>query len=111
MNDETGDDLPTEVTRLLRNVPGVHTVYATKPLISAFFTAAVEALRNDPVGMHLVTANESDEGSEILACIGVTGDESASTVCRRAHDALRSYFTNRGDMAPRNIRVSIGRVG
>lgn len=111
MNDETPDDLPTELTRLLRNVPGVHTVYATKPIITALVTAIIEAVRNDAVGMHLVTVNESSDGTDIVASIGVAGDESASAVCRRAHDALRSHFTDSGGAAPRSIKVSVGRVG
>lgn len=111
MNDETLDDLPTQLTRLLRNTPGVHTVYATKPVVAALVTALVEAVRNDPVGMHLVTVSESEDATDVVASIGVADDESASTVCRRAHDALRSHFVESGREAPRSIRVSVGRVG
>lgn len=110
MNDDTADDLPTELTRLLRGVDGVHTIYATKPLVTTLVSAVVEAVRNDPVGMHLVTVSEGKDGTELVASIGVTGDESASTVCRRAHDALRAHFTNNGNTAPRSIRISVGRV-
>jgi len=111
VNDETPDDLPTELTRLLRNTEGVHTIYAAKPMVPALVEAVVEAVRNDPVGMHLVLVNEHEDGTEIVASIGVTTDESASVVCRRAHDALREFFSESGRPVPREIRVSVGRVG
>jgi hypothetical protein len=111
MNDETQDDLPTQLTRLLRNVDGVHTVYATKPIVPSVVEAVVEAVRNDPVGMHLVTVDERDDGLEVTTCIGISGDEPATTICRRAHDALRAHFVDNGQAAPATIRVKIGRVG
>lgn len=111
MNDETEDDLSTQLTKLLRNVDGVHTVYATKPLISSIIGAVVEAVRNDSVGMHLVTVTESEAGIEVEACIGVTDDESASVVCRRAHDAIRDHLSDGGTTGSTAIRVKIGRVG
>jgi hypothetical protein len=112
MNDETDDDLPTQLTRLLRNVDGVHTVYSTKPLLPSIVGAVVEAVRNDPVGMHLVTVTGAiDEGVSITASIGVTADEAAGDVCRRAHDALRAFFIDHRQPAPIVISVKIGRVG
>jgi hypothetical protein len=111
MNDETEDDLPTELTRLLRNVDGVHTVYATKSILPSIVGAVVEAVRNDPVGMHLVTVTGEPDELTVTACIGVSADEPANTICRRAHDALRDHFTNQNQTAPATIRVKVGRVG
>jgi hypothetical protein len=111
MNDDTPDDLPTELTRLLRNVDGVHTVYATKSLIPTVVGAVVEAVRNDQVGMHLVTVDRHGDDVEIVACIGVLPDESAVATCRRAHDALRDFFVDNGQAAPSSIAVKVGRVG
>lgn len=111
MNDDTEDDLPTQLTKLLRNVDGVHTVYATKPLIPSLASAVVEAVRNDPVGMHLVSVDEKSGALTVTACIGVASDEEAPTVCRRAHDALRSYFTDKDRQPPAVIAVKVGRVG
>jgi hypothetical protein len=110
VNDDTPDDVPTELTKLLRNVDGVHTVYATQSIVTAVVGAVVEAVRNDPVGMHLVSVREDADGAEVLACIGVSTDESAPVICRRAHDALRDYFVERGRPAPTKIEVKIGRV-
>lgn len=111
MNDETEDDLPTQLTRLLRNVDGVHTVYATKHLVPSIVGAVVEAVRNDPVGMHLVTVSGDADDMTVIACIGVSADEPASVVCKRAHDALRSFFADAGDSIPTAIDVKVGRVG
>lgn len=111
MNDDTPDDLPTALTRLLRNVDGVHSMYATRSLIPTLMGAVVEAVRNDGVGMHLVTVDEHDGTTDVIACIGVTADESAVVTCRRAHDALRDYFTGNAKPAPATISVKVGRVG
>ncbi|RFA13176.1 hypothetical protein B7R22_13855 [Subtercola boreus] len=111
MNDDTEDDLPTRLTRLLRNVDGVHTVYATKSLLPSLVGAVVEAVRNDPVGMHLVTVSGDADELTVVACIGVAADEPATMICRRAHDALRDYFTDQNLTPPTTVRVQVGRVG
>jgi hypothetical protein len=111
MNEETTEDLPTQLTKLLRNVDGVHTIYATKPLVPSLVGAVVEAVKNEPVGMHLVTVTDNEDGIEVAACIGVTEGESASVVCRRAHDALRAFIIEHHDAPPSSIRVKVGRVG
>ncbi|MCU1406527.1 MAG: hypothetical protein JWQ43_2830 [Glaciihabitans sp.] len=111
MNDETENDLPTQLTRLLRQVDGVHTVYATKPLLPSLVGAVVEAVRNDPVGMHLVSVSGRGEDLVVTTCIGVSADEPATLICRRAHDALRDYFWENGGVLPATIRVKVGRVG
>lgn len=109
--DDSEEDVPTALTRLLRNVPGVHTVYATKPLVPTVVTAVVELARNEPVGVHLVTVVDGEEGTDVTACIGIDSDEPAPVVSRRVHDALRTFFTDQGLPAPRGIRVNVGRVG
>jgi hypothetical protein len=111
MNDDTEDDLPTTLTKLLRNVDGVHTVYATKAIVPAIIGAVVEAVRNDPVGMHLVSIVEHDDGFDVLTCIGILDDEPAPVICRRAHDALRAFFDDTDQPSPMKIEVKIGRVG
>lgn len=111
MNNDTDDDLPAELTALLRNVDGVHTVYATQSLVTTVVGAVVEAVRNDKVGMHMVGVYTRDGRTEVETCIGVFPDEPASVVCRRAHDALRSFFLDSGREAPAAIEVRIGRVG
>jgi hypothetical protein len=103
-------DLPSELTRLLRNVSGVHTVYATKAPIPTILTAVAEALKNEPVGVHLVTVQETDQRLEVAACIGVLADEPAVDVVRRAHDAMDDFLTENGH-GDHVISVSIGRVG
>ncbi|MDF2443098.1 MAG: hypothetical protein JWR01_1301, partial [Subtercola sp.] len=110
-NDDTEDDLPTQLTRLLRNVDGVHTVYATKSMLKEVVAAVVEAVRNDPVGMHLVTVSGDTDHLIVIACIGVSADEPATMICRRAHDALRDYFTEQDLTPPVTVRVQVGRVG
>jgi hypothetical protein len=107
---EADDDLPTLLTRMLRNVPGVHTVYATKPLVPTLVSAVVEFVKNEPVGVHLVRVSDGEAGVEIEACIGVTRDEPAPEVCRRAYAALNTFFVEHGQPEPAAITVRIGRV-
>lgn len=111
MNNDDDDDLPTAITRLLRNVDGVHTIYATRSLVPTVVSAVVEAVRNDSVGMHLVTVSGEGDAREIVTNIGITEDEPAAVVCRRAFAAIRDFFTERGEPAPAKISVKVGRVG
>jgi hypothetical protein len=111
MSNDEPDDLPSAVTRLLRNVDGVHTVYATRAPIPTIVTAVVELVKNEPVGVHLVTVTENDDTVTVAACIGVTGDEPAAAVSRRACDAISDMFVRQGDQRELSISVSIGRVG
>lgn len=111
MSYSTPDDLGYELTQMLRKVPGVTAVYATKPLLAKVVGAVVEAVKNEPAGAHLVTLTETEAGLEVVAYIGVTDEEPAPDVCRRAHDAIREFVGERheGDVAA--IAVKIGRVG
>jgi hypothetical protein len=110
MTTDAPDDLPSKLTRLLREVPGVHTVYATRAPIPTIVTAVVEMVKNKPVGVHLVTIHESDDRIEVTACIGVSMDESAIDIVRRAHDAIDDYLTNEHDERDRTVSVTVGRV-
>jgi hypothetical protein len=113
VNDDFPDDLPSQLTQLLRNVDGVHTVYATERPIPTVITAVVELVKNEPVGLHLVTVDETDDGQsvDIIACIGISADESAPVVCRRAHDAIQKFVAEESDLHAAKITVKIGRVG
>lgn len=111
MNIDTSEDVPSQLTALLRTVNGVHTVYATKSLVPTLITEVIELVTNEPVGLHLVTVAETDEGVTVDVCIGISALEPAFIVARRAHDAVQAFFIDRGDSAPRCITVKIGRVG
>ena len=111
-NDSPPDDLPSLLTQLLRNTDGVHTVYATKPIVATIVTAVVELVKNEPVGVHLVSVTEDDDGTtHIDASIGVTAHESAIDVTRRAHDAIRDFLADTPDKLVGTITVKVGRVG
>jgi hypothetical protein len=111
MTTDEPDDLPSELTRLLRQVRGVHTVYATQAPIPTLVTALAEVVKNKPVGVHLVTVTEDDDRIDITACVGVAGDESALDSCRRAHDAIDDFLSTRRDPRERVVSVTVGRVG
>jgi len=107
----TPDDLTYRLTQMLRKVPGVTAVYATKPVIAKVVGAVVEAVKNEPAGAHLVAVSESSDGIDVTAYIGVTADEPAPAVCRRAHDAIRSYVAANHDAPLGLVTVKVGRVG
>ncbi len=111
MSGDEREDLPTALTALLRNVAGVHTVYATRAPIPTLVTAVVEAVKNEPVGVQLVTVAETDEQLEVTACIGVLEDEPAVDTVRRAHDAIDDFLVDGGELRERIVCVKVGRVG
>ncbi len=105
------NDLTYELTQMLRKVPGVTAVYASKPLLAKVVGAVVDAVKNEPAGAHLVTVSTGEHGLDVEAYIGVTADEPAATVCRRAHDAIRSYVEEHSEQAAAQVTVRVGRVG
>lgn len=107
----TPDDLTYELTQMLRTVPGVTAVYATKPVLAKVVSAVVEAVKNEPAGAHLVSVTATDDGLDIAAYIGVTDEEPAPTVCLRAHDAIRAFVAENADVPAAAVEVKIGRVG
>lgn len=111
MSYSTPDDLTYRLTQMLRKVPGVTAVYATKPVLAKVVGAVVEAVKNEPAGAHLVSVEETDDGIDVTAYVGVTADEPAPEVCRRAHDAIRSYVAEHHDAPLGLVRVKVGRVG
>ncbi len=105
------DDLSYRLTQMLRKVPGVTAVYASKPVLAKVVDAVVDAVKNEPAGAHLVTVSEGDGGLDVEAYIGVTADEPAPSVCRRAHDAIRSYLAEHDERGAAQVTVKVGRVG
>ena len=111
MSYSTPDDLTYGLTQMLRKVPGVTAVYATKPVIAKIFSAVVEAVKNEPAGVHLVNVTPTQDGLDISAYIGVTDEEPAPDVCRRAHDAIREFVAENSETDAAVVQVKIGRVG
>jgi hypothetical protein len=107
----TPDDLSYQLTQMLRKVPGVTTVYASKPLLVKVAQAVVDAVKNEPAGAHLVTVSSGEGGLDVEAYIGVTDEEPAPVVCRRAHDAIREYLGEHGEQDAARVIVKVGRVG
>ena len=71
----------------------------------------VDAVKNEPAGAHLVTVSSSEGKLDIEAYIGVTAEEAAPAVCRRASDAIRSYVAEHDENEAAQVSVKIGRVG
>ena len=111
MSYSTPDDLSYQLTQMLRKVPGVTTVYASKPLLVKVAQAVVDAVKNEPAGAHLVTVSSGDHGTDVEAYIGVSGEEAAPIVCRRAHDAIRSYLAEHDEHGAGQVTVKVGRIG
>ncbi|THG30047.1 hypothetical protein [Naasia lichenicola] len=111
MGYSTPDDLNYRLTQMLRKVPGVTAVYATAPVLPKVLSTVVEVIKNEPTAVHLVTIRDADGGIDIDAYVGVSADEAAPDVCRRAHDAIREYVAGNHDLPARAVKVKIGRVG
>ncbi len=69
MSYSTPDDLSYQLTQMLRKVPGVTTVYASKPLLVKMAQAVVDAVKNEPAGAHLVTVSSAEGGLDVEAML------------------------------------------
>ncbi|MBC7595827.1 MAG: hypothetical protein H7288_18130 [Kineosporiaceae bacterium] len=103
-------DLSQELTRLVRTIPGVEAVYATRPLANTLVSLAVRTLTGAPIAADLVSVQTADAGITISASIGTSGDEPAPVTASRVHDAIVERLTELG-VLPVSIDVRIGSVG
>lgn len=103
-------DLSQDLTRLVQTIPGVETVYATRPLATTLVSLAVRTLTGAPNAADLVSVQTADAKTTISASIGTRGDEPAPLTASRVHDAIAERLTELG-VLPAIIDVSIGSVG
>lgn len=103
-------DLSRDLTRLVRTVPGVEAVYATRPLATTLVTLAVSTLTGAPTAVPLVSVETAGAGTSVCASIGTRGDEPAPVTATRVHDAIAKRLTELG-VLPATIDVRIGSVG
>ena len=103
-------DLSQDLTRLVRTIPGVEVVYATRPLATTLVSLAVRTLTGAPIDADFVSVQTSDAGITVSASIGTRGDEPAPVTASRVHDAIAERLTELG-VLPAFIDVSIGSVG
>ena len=103
-------DLSQDLTRLVRTIPGVEAVYATRPLATTLVSLAFRTLTGAPIDADFVSVQTSDAGTTVSASIGTRGDEPAPVTASRVHDAIAERLTELG-VLPAFIDVSIGSVG
>ena len=103
-------DLSQDLTRLVRTIPGVEAVYATRPLATTLVSLAVRTLTGAPIDADFVSVQTADAGTTVSASIGTRGDEPAPVTASRVHDAIAERLAELG-VLPAFIDVSIGSVG
>ncbi|WP_136642934.1 hypothetical protein [Subtercola vilae] len=60
----------------------------------------VEAVRNDPVGMDLISINGQPDDLTITTCIGITAEQSAIQICCRAHELYEAISQTKDSSHP-----------
>ncbi|QWT24594.1 hypothetical protein KPL76_04190 [Subtercola sp. PAMC28395] len=112
MNDRTA--LSSELSAVVRAVPGVESLYSSAPGPAELVSRVVELVTQREVESAEVGVSGKPESTAdlvITVTIGVEEAASATEVCRDVYDSICSYFTLKGEAAPASIAVTVGRIG
>ncbi len=102
------DELAGSLDELIREVPGVATLYRSSSLLANAVDAAVAALRPSAADDPLVVVTEDDDTLAVTVTIGADGG-SAGDTCRAVYDAISAYLHGKG-RASSVIRVTVALV-
>ncbi|GAA0990349.1 hypothetical protein [Subtercola frigoramans] len=112
MDDRTA--LPSQLSAVVRAVPGVESLYASTPGPVELVSRVVELVTQREVESAEVSVSGKPDNTAdlvIKVTIGVEEAASATEVCRDVYDSICSFFTLKGETAPATIAVTVGRIG
>ncbi|TFD87820.1 hypothetical protein [Cryobacterium serini] len=88
-----------QLDALVRQVPGVESLYPAGPLLTAVLTVALDAVAHRAPAAPLVHVGEQGDGVRVTAKIGIGAAESSGHVSGRVHDAIAAHL-EQGDYPP-----------
>ena len=95
---------------LVRQVPGVASLYRSGPLLAGAVAAARDALVAEGETQPMVSVGERDGRTSVAVTIGVRSD-SAAVTCRAVHDAILAWSREQQLDEPPVIAVTVAHVG
>ena len=104
------ETVSTDLTELVQSTPGVRIVYDAASTIGRVIDKVVDFVTGRESDTNPVVVKDPKSGTQVRVSIGVSGDESASAVCRRVHDAVAAYLEQQGDEAT-EISVKVSSIG
>jgi hypothetical protein len=106
----TTSTLQDRLTALVLADPDVQTLYSTRPALVEIATQTVGAILPVAAPSPEISVSETDAGTSVTASVGVTGEHSATGVCRNLHDSIARELTAAGAALPLTIAVKIASI-
>lgn len=103
--------LTQTLTDLVRQVPGVTSVYPSAPVLLATVSKVTQLVTQRDVAPDLVVISEERGELTVAVTIGVDVGMSATQVCREVYDAIAEHLAAGGAPEPASIAVRVGRIG
>lgn len=104
------DALSTELTTLVRAVPGVTTVYNAGGAVGRALGMVADLVTGDHDGTPPVVVKDPSAGTTVRVSIGVADSTSAASVCRHVHDVVAEHLAAHSDTAS-EIAVQVSSIG
>ena len=103
--------LSSELEAVVRAVPGVDTLYPTKPVVATIVGAIVDALTHRERTSNLVTVTMGDAGINVAVAFRALSSEPATEVCRLVFDSIAMVLDTRSITPIDSIQVTVASIG
>ncbi|WP_146073491.1 hypothetical protein [Cryobacterium sp. N22] len=103
--------LSSELESVVLAVPGVDTLYPTKPVVATIVGAIVDALSQRDRTSNLVTVTMGEAGINVSVAFRVLNPEPAAEVCRLVFDSIATVLDARSITPIDGIHVTVASIG
>jgi hypothetical protein len=106
----TTASIQDRLTAMIIANPDVRTLYPNRARIAGIASSVVGTIAGGEGAAPTAFVSQSDAGTTVAATIGVTGEHSATVVCRELHDTIAAELTAVGASLPLSIAVKIASI-
>jgi hypothetical protein len=99
-----------QLTTVLLANPDVLTLYSVRPTVLEITSQTVRAVVKGEHQAPKVLVIDTDAGTTVEVSVGVTGEHSATAVCRDLHESITAELTAVNATLPLTIAVKISSI-
>ena len=100
-----------QLDALVRQVPGVETLYPAGSLAASVLTATLDAVAHRVPAVPMVHLAQQADGVRVAVKIGIGAAESSTEVSGRVHDAIAAHLLQSGNLPVAEIAVIVASIG
>jgi hypothetical protein len=102
--------LQNRLTALVLTNPEVLTLYSARPVLAEIASHTVNAVIRRQTQPPAVLVSETDSDTTVAVSVGLSGENSATAVCRDLYDSITTEMTAAGATRPFNVAIKISSI-